>query len=320
MRPPPMAPAVSILSARACSTIRRKRLSSLSEGLPTWTTFLPSMRSMRPVTARMVCSSSRSVTIWVSSSLASSCSTSPSARTLPAVEDRDAVADVLHVGQQVAGQQDRLAAAAELDDEVLDLAAADGVQAGGRLVEDEQVGVVDEGLGQADAAGHALGILADGAARARGQADHLQEHLDALAALAAGDLEEPAVVVERLVGVQEAVEVGLLGQEADAVLDLDVAGRLAEDPDAALAGVEQAEHHLDGRGLARAVGAQQAEDLALLDGQAQVADGGDALAHPEVAEDLGQADQFDRDCVTLRNHVLHCPPPRPDGARPRRGS
>ena len=84
----------------------------------------------------------------------------PSVCILPAEQDRDAVADVLHVGQQVAAEQDRLALLLEREDQVLHLARADRVEAGRRLVEQDQVGVVDQRLGQADAAGHALGILA----------------------------------------------------------------------------------------------------------------------------------------------------------------
>ena len=68
-------------------------------------------------------------------------------------------------------------------DQVLDFAAADGVQAGGRLVEDNQFGIVDQGLGQADAALHALGEFADHAGADGAQADHFQKLLGAAAAL-----------------------------------------------------------------------------------------------------------------------------------------
>src|SRR5690606_7417984 len=67
-----------------------------------------------------------------------------------AVENDHAVHAVLDIGEQVAGEQDGLAAPAQLDDQVLDLARADRIEAGRGLVEDEEVGVVDEGLGQAD--------------------------------------------------------------------------------------------------------------------------------------------------------------------------
>jgi hypothetical protein len=86
---------------------------------------------------------------------------------------------VLDVGEQVAGEDDGLAAAPEFEDEVLDLPGADGVQARGGLVEDEEFGVVDQGLGDADAPLHALGVLADGPVLGVGQADHVQQLVDA---------------------------------------------------------------------------------------------------------------------------------------------
>ena len=46
---------------------------------------------------------------------------------------------------------------------------------------------------------------------------------------------------------------------------LDVGGGLAEDEGVAVGGEEQAEQQLDGGGLAGAVGAEQAEDLAAVD-------------------------------------------------------
>ena len=72
------------------------------------------------------------------------------------VKDRDAVADVFHVREQVRRKEDGLAAAGEGDDEVLDLAAAQRVEAGRRLVEDDEVRIVDQRLREADPPGHSL--------------------------------------------------------------------------------------------------------------------------------------------------------------------
>ncbi len=77
------------------------------------------------------------------------------------MQDRDPVADVLHVGEQVAGQQNRLPLLAQFADQFLDLGGADRVQAGRRLVEKDQLRVVDQGLRQTDPALHALRILAE---------------------------------------------------------------------------------------------------------------------------------------------------------------
>jgi len=57
--------------------------------------------------------------------------------------------------------------------------------------------------------------------------------------------------------------------------------------------VQQAEDHFDDGALARAVGTEQAEDLVGPDLEVDVVDGLGFGAHPEVAEDLGQADALD---------------------------
>src|SRR5205823_5765318 len=126
-----------------------------------------------------------------------------------------------------------------------------------------------------------------------GEADHLDEPPAALAAHGGRHVEEPAVEVERLLGVEEAVEVGLLGQVADALVLLDVGGGLAEDEGLAVGGEEQAEEQLDGGGLAGAVGAEQAEDLAPVDFQVEGAEGDLFLPAPEVPVDLGQLARLD---------------------------
>ena len=66
--------------------------------------------------------------------------------------------------------------------------------------------------------------------------------------------------------------------------DVDARARARVPPD----GAQQAAHHADGRGLAGAVGAQEAEDLALLDVERDAVDG------REVAEALGEAVELDR--------------------------
>ena len=81
-----------------------------------------------------------------------------------------------------------------------------------------------------------------------------------------------------------------LGHEADVPARLHVAAldRLAEEQRRALGRRQQAGQHLHGGGLAAAVGAEKSEDLAALDAEVDVVDGG------EVAELLGQAVRLDR--------------------------
>ena len=212
---------------------------------------------------------------------------------LAAVEDHHARADILDVGEQVRGQQDGLAAAAELEDEVLHLPRADRVEARGRLVEDEQLGVVHQRLRESEPARHALRELARRAVRDLGEADHLEQFVGAAPARAAVEPEELAVVVERLGRVEEPVEVGLLGQVSDLALHRDVARVAAEDHQLAARLVQQAEDHLDGGRLARAVRPEQSEDLVPVDVEVDAVHGARGVAHPEVAEGLGQAGGLD---------------------------
>ena len=74
------------------------------------------------------------------------------------------IAGHLHVGQDVRRVQHGAALALELEHEVADLLAADGVEPGHGLVEHDQLGIAHQGLRDADALEHALGELAQGPA------------------------------------------------------------------------------------------------------------------------------------------------------------
>jgi hypothetical protein len=199
----------------------------------------------------------------------------------------------LDVREQVARQEDGLAARLELEDEVLHVAGRDRVEARSRLVEEDDLGVVDERLGEADAAHHALGVLPDLALAGVLHPEAGDEVVDPLPAGRAVDVEEPGVEIEGLVRVQEAVEIGLLGQEPDARLGGDVGGGAAEDAGRARAGEEEAEEELHRGGLARPVRADEAEDLAGVDLEIETVERLQAGAPPEILVDLGEALRLD---------------------------
>src|SRR5690349_1035999 len=77
---------------------------------------------------------------------------------LALAEDRHPVADRLHLAELVRAKEDRFALALQSLDDLPHLHPPERVQAAGGLVEDEQVRIVDQGLGQADALLHALGV------------------------------------------------------------------------------------------------------------------------------------------------------------------
>ena len=93
--------------------------------------------------------------------------------------DRDARAQLVHVAEDVRVEEHRLAALVQALDDALDLDAADGVEPGHRLVEQHELRVVDERLGDADPLQHAFGVLAEMRVGRGEQADVAQQLLDA---------------------------------------------------------------------------------------------------------------------------------------------
>ena len=88
---------------------------------------------------------------------------------LPAGDDRQPVAQPLGMRHDVGREQDGRAAVALGEDQRLQPLLVDRVEAGERLVEDEQVGLVDDRAEQLDELRHALRQLADLARRRRGR-------------------------------------------------------------------------------------------------------------------------------------------------------
>jgi len=121
-------------------------------------------------------------------------------------EDPDPIADRFHVGEDVRGEQDRPALLAELEDEIADLLAADGIEAAHRLVQDDDPGIRDERLREREPLHHALGELADGpVGAAAGEADALEQLGCAAARVRAGKPAKPSGEDEILVAAEELV-------------------------------------------------------------------------------------------------------------------
>ena len=67
------------------------------------------------------------------------------------------MAEALSLLEAVGGEEDRDAALAEVVDQVVDVAGGGGVQAGGRLVEEQHLRVAEQRPGQGDPLAQALG-------------------------------------------------------------------------------------------------------------------------------------------------------------------
>ena len=98
-----------------------------------------------------------------------------------ALDDRHPVAEVLGL-DQVVGRQDHGPAllAAERGDQVPHAARGEGIEVRGGLVEEQQLGVVDEGSGQSESLLEAGGEAASGQVRMLGQSKLVDERPDAV--------------------------------------------------------------------------------------------------------------------------------------------
>src|SRR5581483_12100298 len=175
------------------------------------------------------------------------------------IDDGGAVAHTLGDLKNMGRNKDGGAAPAQLAQDVFHQAGAAGVQANGRLVQEDHPGRVDERAGQRDLLTHAprVALLL--------QLKQAQQVFDALAAVGVGDGVEVGHELEVFAPGQLFVKEGVIGDVAEDAfrlerLPLDV---VAADSGGAGGRVEQTAEHLDGGGLAGAVGAEEAEKLAL---------------------------------------------------------
>src|SRR5579875_900018 len=211
----------------------------------------------------------------------------------PLGHHRGVGADLLDLGQQVAGEEDGGAVGGQLPDQVADLPGPLGVHPVGRLVEDQQVTGAHKGRGQPEALAHAEGVgpvLLVGRGR---EPDPLEGAVDA------GRPARPAGVGA---GGVDPGQVGPPGQPRVKGRPLDEGadpgqrpGRtcrhvLAEEAPPAVGRADQPEEDADGGRLARSVGAEEAEDAALGDVESDPVDGGHpAEAFGQVVGDNGRA-------------------------------
>ncbi len=186
--------------------------------------------------------------------------------------------------------------------------AALWVEAGGRLVEKEDPGAMDERQRQIEAALHAARVTAHPAVGGLGESHAREQGRGALAPLAAAHAVQRGLQLHVLGAGQKRVERRLLERGADrrshrrALLHDVVAGHARR----ARGGRQQRGEHVDGGGLTGAVGAQEAVHLAGLDAQLDSVDGARPLL--ELADEVGGFDcgfthdgHATRKCLRLLN-------------------
>ena len=188
------------------------------------------------------------------------------------VHDRDAVAQPLGLLHVVGGQQDRAPARAKARDQIPELPPRLRIQARGRLVEEQQLGLADQRAGQRQPLALAAGELTDpglGLLPELDQVDHL-----------AGRRAAPIEAPEETDGLGDGEllrELGLLERDPEQGAERAIVAAPPPTQDDHLAGVggRQAFADLDRGGLARAVGAEQAEALAGADLEVETGHGDD---------------------------------------------
>ena len=181
----------------------------------------------------------------------------------PGLDDDDVVGDALKLAEQVGGDDDGdPEVGADAGDEAEHLVAARGVEPVRRLVEEDELGVVDERLRELDALLHARGVAADRAVALLVEPDVAQRVRGALAGDVRGQAGHARHVDEELRGRDVEGEALALGHVAHDLADLEAVREAVEAEDARRprGGRHEPKEDLDERGLARAVRADEADD------------------------------------------------------------
>ena len=207
----------------------------------------------------------------------------------------------------MAGQHDRAPAGAELTDQLADLNHAGRVEAVGRLVEKDELGVAEERAGDPESLLHAERVRREFAVGAFAEIDERQEPVDIGGQAAPTDALEVTQV--RAPG-EVRIERWRLDHRAHEAQRGRTTSRIAEDASATGRWMHQSEQHSHGRGLPRPIGAEEAEHATTRHAQRQIVHGHD------VAVAFGQRARLD-DVLALIAASSRVGGPRVGGSRVR---
>jgi len=160
---------------------------------------------------------------------------------LTLLDEDHGIASNFDFTEQMGIEEDRGAALALVTDNIADQVTAHGIEAGGGFVEEDQFGLMDEGLRQADALHHAFGKAAEASIAMRGEADQIDVGRNALAQLGGSKPAEAGVQREKLGGGEPVVKTEVFGKEADFTANFDVGERMAKNLRLAAGGPDEAE-------------------------------------------------------------------------------
>ena len=218
---------------------------------------------------------------------------------LTVIDDGDVGAEALDDFQHMRGEKDGCAAGDHALQHLLEGTGGNGVYALEGFVEKQNFGCVDDGCGQGQLLLHAVREVGDELLGFVGEAHEFEQLFAALEGGGAIEAVHLADETEILGGGEAAEEGEALGDDADLALDFKgVCGEVhAEHLNAAGGGCEQAGKHLDGGGLACAVGAEEPEELAGRDAEIDVLHGN------EIAEAAGEPGGGDGSIHSFHEHT-----------------
>ena len=208
-------------------------------------------------------------------------------RELAGVDQRDPVAPLGFV-QIVGRDQHGDAGLGEIVNQAPELPPRQGIDAAGRLVEEENRRLVKDGAAECQPLAPPAGQVACQRRFPAAQPRHLEHELAPRLDAAAGQPVDAAPEADVLIDGQQLVEREALRHVADTLFHR---FRLAADVDAvderrARRWAQQPAEHADGRRLAGAIAAEEAEDLAALDRERQVVDRDEVAEPPREIADL----------------------------------
>jgi hypothetical protein len=221
---------------------------------------------------------------------------------LAAVDDGDALGELVGLVEVLGAEQHRGALADERPDDVPDLVARARVEPGRGLVEEHQLRRDDDAGGDVEPPAHSAREVLDQTGAGVAEPERLEQLVGACLGLGALEPQQPAEQDEVLAPRQLLVDRGQLAGQADEPTD--GVGLLhdvtPEHAGLALVGPQQGGQHADRGRLAGPVGSQDAIHRAARNGQVDAVDGTNA------PEGLDEAGGFDGE-RGMRVHIRHRP-------------
>ena len=198
------------------------------------------------------------------------------------VEDRDPAGELIGLLQVLRGEEDRDATRNQVADDLPHGPAAARIEPGGRLVEEDQPRLADQGHREVEPAPHAAGVEGRRFPRVRGQVEAVQQRRGPPPALATAQVVQVRHQQHVLRAGQQVVHRRELAGDADRGTDRIGLGREVMPGDADLPAVrrDQGGQDLHGGRFAGAVRAEHGEDRSLGHGQV------DAVEHRRAPERL----------------------------------